>query len=93
MHCLFKHLKKFQLEYVSGQKNHPFLNKFKLCSLTDMAVNYTASGTYATYEDRNSDSYSSSMYVQRDQSIYAEDYEPPGYTGPSINPDEALISL
>ena len=49
MHCLFKH-KKSQLQYVSGQKDHPFLNKL-VCSLTGMAVNYTASGTYATYED------------------------------------------
>lgn len=84
--------KVFQLQYVSGQKDHPFLNKFKLCSLTDMAVNYTASGTYATYEDGTPVHIQVTCTFKEINPIYAEDYEPPGYTGPSINPDDAFQS-
>ena len=82
--------KVFQLEYVSGQRDHPFLNKFKLCSLTDMAVNYTASGTYATYEDGTPVHIQVQCTFKEINPIYAEDYEPPGYTGPSANPDDAF---
>ena len=41
----------FQLEYLKDGAPHPFLNKFKLAALTGMAVNYTNSGTYTSYED------------------------------------------
>lgn len=39
----------FSFQYMSGKNKHPFLNSFKIGVLTDMKVNYTASGTYATY--------------------------------------------
>jgi len=39
----------FKLEYKKGPDPHPFLHKFKECALTDMSVNYTGEGTYATY--------------------------------------------
>jgi len=84
--------KVFQLEYVSGQKSHPFLNKFKLCSLTDMAVNYTASGTYATYEDGTPVHIQVQCNFKEINPIYAEDYEPPGNTGPLANADDAFQS-
>ena len=82
--------KVFQLEYVSGQKNHPFLNKFKLCSLTDMAVNYTASGTYATYEDGTPVHIQVQCTFKEINPIYAEDYDQQGFVGPYANPDEAI---
>ena len=84
--------KVFQLEYVSGQRDHPFLNRFKLCSLTDMAVNYTASGTYATYEDGTPVHIQVQCTFKEINPIYAEDYESPGYTGPAINGDDAFQS-
>ena len=84
--------KVFQLEYVSGQKSHPFLNKFKLCSLTDMAVNYTASGTYATYEDGTPVHIQVQCTFKEINPIYAEDYESPGNTGPLANADDAFQS-
>ena len=34
---------------MQGSKAHPFLHKFKPCFLTDMSVNYTGDGTFATY--------------------------------------------
>lgn len=81
--------KVFQLEYVSGNKSHPFLNKFKLCSLTDMAVNYTASGTYATYEDGTPVHIQVQCTFKEINPIYAEDYDEKAFMGPYANPDEA----
>ena len=40
----------FQLEYITANgREHPFLNRFKVGAVSDISVNYTASGTYATY--------------------------------------------
>jgi len=39
----------FELAYKRGNVIHPFLHTFKQCVLTDMSVNYTGEGTYATY--------------------------------------------
>ena len=40
----------FQLEYVTARgRAHPFLNRFKVGAVSDISINYTASGTYATY--------------------------------------------
>ena len=41
----------FLLRYLSGGRDHPFLNSFKPCALTSLSVNYTGGGTYATYSD------------------------------------------
>ena len=41
----------FELTYMKGSGEHPFLHRFKQCALTDMSVNYTGEGTYATYGD------------------------------------------
>jgi hypothetical protein len=45
----------FKLTYMKGNSPHPFLHKFKDCALTDISVNYTGEGTYATYGGTNSD--------------------------------------
>ena len=34
----------FELRYRKGNSDHPFLNKFKQCFLTNCAVNYTGEG-------------------------------------------------
>ena len=65
----------FRLQYMSGNKQHPFLNKFKICALTNMSVNYTASGTYATYSDATPVHMVLTLNFQELTPIYAEDYE------------------
>jgi hypothetical protein len=65
----------FRLQYMSGNKQHPFLNKFKICALTSMGVNYTASGTYATYSDATPVHMQLTLTFQELTPIYAEDYE------------------
>ena len=39
----------FFVQYVTGGENHQYLNQFKPMALKNMSVNYTGSGTYATY--------------------------------------------
>ena len=41
----------FQLQYMRGNKPHPFLNHFQPAALIDMQVNYTGSNTYSTFRD------------------------------------------
>jgi len=65
----------FALEYKSGNENHPFLNSFKLCVLSDMSVNYTASGTYATYGDASPVHIQVQMTFKEINPVYAEDYD------------------
>lgn len=82
--------KVFQLEYVTGQKAHPFLNRFKICSLSQLSVNYTASGTYATYPDGTPVHIQVLCEFKEINPIYAEDYEVQGFNGPYADVDEAL---
>lgn len=64
----------FQLKYMSGGKPHPFLNQFKICALNAMSVNYTASGTYATYSDATPVHMNMTLTFQELTPIYREDY-------------------
>lgn len=45
----------FNLTYKKGTEKHPFLHTFKQCALTDMSVNYTGEGVYATYGGTNAE--------------------------------------
>ena len=68
----------FQLEYITANgREHPFLNKFKVGAVSDISVNYTASGTYATYGG----SLRAPVHIQMSftfkelNPIYQEDYD------------------
>lgn len=67
----------FQLAYKQGSGDHPFLHKFKQCALTDMSVNYTGEGTYATYGGDLSAPISMVMDLgfKELEPIYSGDYE------------------
>lgn len=67
----------YQLTYKTGPRKHQFLNTFKPCALTDIAVNYTASGTYATYEDGAPVHMQMSLVFKELNPVYAEDYDTP----------------
>lgn len=68
----------FRLQYMSGTKPHPYLNRFKICALRGMSVNYTGSGTYATYSDGTPVYMQLTLSFQELTPIYAEDYETRG---------------
>lgn len=66
----------FQIKYLGEQSRaHGFLNRFKLCALTNMEVNYTGDGTYATYENETPVSMIMTLSFQELTPVYAEDYE------------------
>ncbi len=81
--------KLFQLQYLTGAKEHPFLNSFKICVCEDISVNYTASGTYATYADGTPVHIRMQLTFKEINPIYAEDYDD-YHTGPDVNPEVAF---
>lgn len=64
----------FKLTYMKGSGPHPFLHKFKTCALTDMAVNYTGEGLYATYSDATPISIILDLTFKELEPIYDTDY-------------------
>ena len=69
----------FKLKYIfkSGQ-DHPFLNKIKMCALTNCAVQYNPDGSYMTYEDGSMTSYGLQLSFQEMNPIYSRDWEKGG---------------
>ena len=65
----------FKIQYMSGGRPHPYLNKFKICALQGVSVDYTSSGTYATYSDATPVNMKLSLGFQELTPIYAEDYD------------------
>ena len=70
----------FELTYMKGGDPHPFLHRFKPCFLTEMTVNYTGDGVYATYGGPNDDGGGTPVSMIMDlgfkelEPIYAGDY-------------------
>ena len=67
--------RQFKLRYRSGRKDHPFLNKFKQCFLSDMSTSYTGDGVYATYDDATPVSIIMDLSFKEIQPIYDIDYD------------------
>lgn len=65
----------FEISYKSGKNPHKFLNKFKQCALTNIQMNYTASGAYSTYYDGTPVHMQMTLDFQELNPIYAEDYD------------------
>ena len=65
----------FQLRYRQGNGEHKFLNKFKQCFLENISVNYTADGTYATYDDGTPVSMIMDLTFKEIEPVYDIDYD------------------
>ena len=65
----------FELRYRQGSREHSFLNKFKQCFLTDIKLNYTGTGNYATYDDGTPVSTIMSLSFQELEPVYDIDYD------------------
>ena len=65
----------FELSYKKGNRDHPFLHKFKQCFLTNFSVNYTAEGTHTTYNDATPVSMTMDMTFKEIEPIYDNDYK------------------
>lgn len=75
----------FQLEYMKGGSQHPFLNKFKICALRTFDVQYAPLGTYATFPDGVMQAYKVNMQFTELDPVYDEDYNAAVGTGPVPN--------
>jgi len=64
----------FKVQYMSGGKPHPYLNRFKICALQGLSLNFTGSGTYATYSDGTPVNMNLTLGFQELTPIYFEDY-------------------
>ena len=64
----------FHLSFKKGNGDHPYLNRFKTMALVNIGVDYTGTGTYATYEDGSPVVYNLSMEFQELSPVYNEDY-------------------
>ena len=65
----------FELRYKKGADEHPFLHKFKQCFLTNISVNYTGEGVYATYDDATPISMTMDLSFKELEPIYDVDYD------------------
>lgn len=65
----------FEIKYKSGNADHPFLNAFKTCALTNVILNYTASGNYSTYSDGTPVHSLMNLSFTELSPIYTEDYD------------------
>jgi len=65
----------FELKYIyKGGGDHPYLNKFKPCALSNFGVNYTPDGSYATFDSSGSlTAYDLTMSFSEIMPIYADD--------------------
>ena len=72
----------FQFTYISGKERHPFLNSFKVGVLSNMTVNYTAGGNYATYGGKFKSPVHMRMQLDFKEinPVFREDYEQMGNT-------------
>lgn len=67
----------FAISYIFQNKEHPYLNKFKECALTNCSVNYTPEGNYMSFDDSNEPSmvsYQLDLQFQEIEPIYDDDY-------------------
>lgn len=71
----------FKIQYMSGNKPHPYLNRFKICAMPSLSVNFTGSNTYATYSDGTPVHMQLTLTFQELTPIYNEDYNDVQGTG------------
>lgn len=64
----------FKIQYMSGGRPHPYLNRFKICALKSLSLNFTGNDTYATYSDGTPVYMILTLTFQELTPIYAEDY-------------------
>lgn len=66
----------FRITYkLKGGEDHPYLNTFKECALTNMNVNYTPDGNYNRFYDGPMTSYEMQLTFQELEPVYDSDYD------------------
>ncbi len=70
----------FMIKYMTSNKEHPYLNRFKECALTNCSVEYTPDGQYMSYDSSDIDegsmtAYELSLSFNELEPIFDDDYE------------------
>jgi hypothetical protein len=67
----------FAIQYMTaGQKQHPYLNRFKECALTSCSVDYTPDGTYMTYggDEKSMTAYRMTLQFGELEPLFDDEY-------------------
>lgn len=73
----------FKIQYMYGEKEHPYIGQIKECALQSFVVNYTPEGQYATFYDGPMVLYEIQMTFQELEPVFNEDYGKEGSGMPS----------
>jgi len=70
----------FMIKYITSNKEHPYLNRFKECALTNCSVEYTPDGQYMSYDsgdidERSMTAYELSLSFNELEPIFDDDYD------------------
>ena len=70
----------FRISYLTSTKDHPYLNRFKECALTNCSVEYTPDGQYMSYDsgdidERSMTAYELSLSFNELEPIFDDDYD------------------
>ena len=71
----------FQLTYMKGDGKHPYLNSFLPTVLSDMKINYTASGAHSTFHDGIPSHIRLDLQFKELNPLFKEDYDGVGGVG------------
>jgi hypothetical protein len=61
------------VQFMKGTSPHPFLTQYKPCAITNVSVNYTPDGAYATYKGGEPVSIELSLGFSETKLVYSED--------------------
>ena len=64
-----------QVSFMKGTSLHPYLSQYKTCAISDVVVNYTADGSYATYTDGGPVATQLKISFKEMKNIFAEEIE------------------
>ena len=70
-----------RVSFMSGENEHPFLPRYKMCALTQVDVNYTPDGVYSTYEGGQPVAIQMSLNFQETKIVFADEVDAHGVGG------------
>jgi len=64
-----------RVAFMQGSNEHPHLPRFKMCAITQVDVNYTPDGSYATYADGQPVAIDLTLNFQETKMVFKEDID------------------
>ena len=66
-----------KVTYMHGDQPHPVLPTYKMCAITDMGINFTPDGNYATYNDASPVAYEIKLSFMETKLLFSEEIDIP----------------